>query len=457
MTYAESVRALFSLGRELAAPQQARVQKFGLANITILAEDLGQPQRSSPCAHIAGTNGKGSTAAMLESILRAAGLRTGLYTSPHLERINERIRVNGENISDQDFAAAWSRVHSSIESLMASGKFTAHPTFFECVTAIAFLAVAQHRVDFAIYEVGLGGRLDATNIVEPEVAVITPVDFDHENFLGHSIEEIAAEKAGIIKPGAWVVSVSERPEARAVIARRCAEMDARLVEADATARLENVQSSDGLYRAVAAFPHSGKQLALAPSLPGRFQIRNALTAAIAARLLAERGFPIPDAAIERGIATANWPGRLERLATEPDLYLDGAHNPAGARELLKFWKENYTGQRIFLVYGAMRDKAVDEISGLLFPHAAAVVLTEPRQPRAISAPLLAEMTSHDAKETIIVQDPGEALETALELAGPRDAVFATGSLFLVGELRSYWSKRAAKQSSIAGRESSSGS
>jgi dihydrofolate synthase / folylpolyglutamate synthase len=456
MTYEESVRALLSLGRELAAPQQARVQKFGLANITILAEDLGQPQRSAPCVHIAGTNGKGSTAAMLESILCKAGLRTGLYTSPHLERINERIRIKGENISDQDFAAAWSRVHSSIESLMASGKLAAHPTFFECVTAIAFLAFAEHQVDFTIYEVGLGGRLDATNIVEPEVAIITPVDFDHENFLGHSIEEIAAEKAGIIKPGSWVVSASERPEARAVIARRCAEMDARLVEVDATARPEDVQTSDGLYRAVAAFTHSRKKLTLAPSLPGRFQIRNALTATIAARLLAERGFPLPDAAIERGISAAIWPGRLERLATHPDLYLDGAHNPAGARELLKFWKENYAGRRIILVYGAMRDKAVDEISGLLFPHAAAVILTEPHQPRAISAPLLAEMTSHDAKETIIVHDPGEALEAALELAGPQDAVFATGSLYLVGELRAYWAKRAAKQSSVAGRNLSSG-
>jgi dihydrofolate synthase/folylpolyglutamate synthase len=453
MTYEESVRALFSLGRELAAPQQARVQKFGLANITILAADLGQPQCSSPCAHVAGTNGKGSTAAMLESILRVAGLHTGLYTSPHLQSINERIRINGENISDQDFAAAWSRVHSSIESLIASGKLTAHPTFFECVTAIAFLAFAQHKADFAIYEVGLGGRLDATNIVEPEVAVITPIDFDHENFLGHSIEEIAAEKAGIIKPGAWVVSASERPEARAVIARRCAEMDARLAEVDATARAEDVLSGGGLYSGLAAFTHSRKKLVLAPRLPGRFQIRNALTAAIAARLLAERGFSLPDAAIERGIATANWPGRLERLATQPDLYLDGAHNPAGARELLKFWQENYSGRRIFLVYGAMRDKAVEEISGLLFPHAAAIILTEPRQPRAISAPLLAEMTSHDAKETIIVRDPGEALEAALELAGPRDAVFATGSLYLVGELRSYWSKRAAKKSSVAGRNS----
>ncbi|MFZ3215901.1 MAG: folylpolyglutamate synthase/dihydrofolate synthase family protein [Candidatus Acidiferrales bacterium] len=443
MTYEESVRALFSLGRELAAPQQARVQKFGLGNITILAEELGRPQRASPCAHIAGTNGKGSTAAMLESILRAAGLRTGLYTSPHLERINERIRIKGENISDNDFAAAWSRVHSSIESLMAAGKLAAHPTFFECVTAMAFLAFAQHKVNFAIYEVGLGGRLDATNIVEPAVAIITPVDFDHENYLGHSIEEIAAEKAGIIKRGARVVSASERPEARAVIAQRCAEMDARLVEVHTAAHLENVQNSDGLYRAVAAFTDAPKKLTLAPSLAGRFQIGNALTAAVAARLLAERGFPIRDGAIERGIATAHWPGRLERLASHPDLYLDGTHNPAGARELLKFWQENYAGRRIFLVYGAMRDKAVDEISGLLFPHASAVVLTEPHQPRAISAPLLGEISSHDAKRTLIVRDSSEALETALQLAGPEDAVFATGSLYLVGELRAYWGKRAA--------------
>ena len=310
-------------------------------------------------------------------------------------------------------------------------------------------------MDFAIYEVGLGGRLDATNIVEPEVAIITPIDFDHEDFLGHSIQEIAAEKAGIIKPGAWVVSASERPEARAVIARRCAEMDARLVEVDATARAEDVQSDGGSYSGLAAFTHSRKKLVLAPRLPGRFQIRNALTAAVAARLLAERGFPLPYSALERGIATTNWPGRLERLATEPDLYLDGAHNPAGARELLKFWQENYSGRRILLVYGAMRDKAVDEISGLLFPHATAVILTEPHQPRAISASQLAEMTSHDAQDTIVVRDPGEALESALERAGPQDAVFVTGSLYLVGELRSYWSTRAAKQSSVTGRNSSS--
>jgi dihydrofolate synthase/folylpolyglutamate synthase len=443
MTYDESVRALYSLGRELAAPQQARVQKFGLENISILAEELGQPQRAAPCAHIAGTNGKGSTAAMLESILRTAGLRTGLYTSPHLERINERIRINGENISDEDFAAAWTRVHAAIESLMASGKLAAHPTFFECVTAMAFLAFAQHTVDFAVYEVGLGGRLDATNIVVPEVAILTPVDFDHENFLGHSIEEIAREKAGILKPGAWVVSASERLEARAVIAKRCAEMDARLVELDATTHLEEIQDQDGIYRATAVLTHSRKKLRLSPALPGRFQLRNALSAAIASRLLAERGFPINDEAIERGIATAKWAGRLERIGTHPDTYLDGAHNPSGARELLKFWEENYADRRIFLVYGAMRDKAVDEIAGLLFPHVDTVILTEPRQPRAVSAPLLAEMTGHHAKRILVIPDPAKALETAIELANTVNAVFATGSLYLVGDLRAYWHRRPA--------------
>ncbi len=449
MNYDESVRALLALGRELAAPRQpalssapgARVQKFGLENIATLSAALGNPHRAVPCVHIAGTNGKGSTAAMLESILRAAGLRTGLYTSPHLERINERIRTNGENISDDDFAAAWTRVHAAIESLLASGALAAHPTYFECVTAMAFLAFAEKKVELAIYEVGLGGRLDSTNIVVPEVAVITSIDFDHENYLGHSIEEIAGEKAGIIKPGAWVISSAERPEARAVIARRAAEMNARLVEVDTRWRLEDVRVSDGCSRAVASASDSEAKIYLAPALPGRFQLRNALTAAAAARLLAERGVNISDDAIARGIAAARWPGRLERISEHPAVYVDGTHNTAGARELVKFWDENFAGRRIWLVFGAMRDKAVDEIAGLLFPHAEAVILTEPRQPRAISVSLLAEMTAHLARKSLSIRDPGEALERALEMAQPGDAVFATGSLYLVGDLHKYWAAR----------------
>jgi dihydrofolate synthase/folylpolyglutamate synthase len=453
MNYQESVSALLSLGRELASPQQAGVQKFGLENISTLAQQLAQPQRSAACAHIAGTNGKGSTAAILESILRAAGFRTGLYTSPHLERINERIRINGEDIADDDFADAWTRVHSSIEGLMASGKLVAHPTFFECVTAMAFMAFAREGVNFAVYEVGLGGRLDATNIVEPAVAIITPIDFDHENYLGHSIEEIAAEKAGIIKHGAEVVSATQRPEAREVIAKRCTEMGARLTEIDAAAHIESLRNSNGFYRATAVFPRWSQKISLAPALAGRFQIGNALTAGVAARLLGDRGFRIDDTAIEQGIATVKWPGRLERLAVNPDVYLDGAHNPSGARELLQFWKENYAQRRIFLVYGAMRDKAVDEIAGLLFPYADKAILTEPRNPRAVSASLLAEMTGHHAKNILIVGDPYEALEAALKLAKPEDAIFATGSLYLVGALRSYWSNRAPIPIAIPGTSS----
>jgi dihydrofolate synthase/folylpolyglutamate synthase len=441
MNYEETVRALMALGRELGAPRQARLQKFGLESIRTLAKDLGNPHLRLPCAHVAGTNGKGSTAAMLESILRTAGLRTGLYTSPHLERINERIRINGEDIADQAFASAWTRVQASIESLMAAGKLGAHPTFFECITAMAFWIFCASRLDFAVYEVGLGGRCDATNIVLPEIAILTPIDFDHENFLGHSIEEIAAEKAGIIKRGAWVVSSAERPEARAVIARRARELDARLVEVDSAWRTEDAQALGGYHRAVVAPFDSHRTVVLAPALPGRFQIRNALTAAAAARLLAERGFPVTEDAIERGIRTVRWPGRLERMSERPTLYLDGAHNPAGARELVKFWEENFSDSRIVLVYGAMRDKAVDEIAGLLFPHADSVILTEPRQPRAISASLLAEIAGHLAKHAVVIRDPGEALERAIKMAAPEGSVFATGSLYLVGDLRAYWSRR----------------
>ena len=493
MNYAESVRSLLALGRELAAPQQARVQKFGLDNIRILSAALGNPHLAIPCVHVAGTNGKGSTAAMLESILRSSGLRTGLYTSPHLERINERIRINGEEISDEAFAAAWTRVQSAIESLMASGKLAAHPTFFECVTAIAFVAFRNagkpdvrereialggsqthqaRTLDVCVYEVGLGGRLDSTNIVQPEIAIITPIDFDHENFLGHSIEEIAGEKAGIIKPGSLVVSAPQRPEARAVIARRVDELNARLIETESIWRLNDLISHDGRYRAAAspveardssaaksspkseeAFvpaPSSResartdrgrREISIAPALPGRFQIQNALTAATAALLLRQRGFAITDEAISSGIASVRWPGRLERISGRPAIYLDGAHNPAAARELKNFWQDNFAGRRIILIYGAMRDKAVDEIAGVLFPMADRVILTQPRQPRAISAPHLAEITAGLARHSTTVADPAEALEHALDVAGPDDIIFITGSLFLVGDLRHHWRAR----------------
>jgi dihydrofolate synthase/folylpolyglutamate synthase len=463
MTYDEAVRYLLSLGRELASPQQASATKFGLENIRALTEHLGHPERRYPSAHIAGTNGKGSTAAMLASILESAGMRTGLYTSPHLTRINERIRVAGREISNEDFAAAVAGIRRAIEELLASGTLAAHPTFFECVTAIAFDEFARAGVDFAVFEVGMGGRLDATNVIEPEVAVITQIAFDHENYLGHSIEQIAGEKAGIIKPNAWVVSAAENPAARAVIRARAEAQHARLVELDESFHVKQLNAR-GMLEGAPDSPHStrfeiaeksdGRAIEITVPLAGRFQQRNALTALAAARLLAERGFKIDDAAIARGIAQVHWPGRLERIGDRPAVYLDGAHNPAGARELVAFWDAHFSGVPIHLVYGALRDKPVDEICGLLFPRAATVILTEPRQPRALSAPVLAEITSHFAGHVEIVPDPAAALERAVLRAAPEDAVFATGSLYLIEDYRRGWSNaHAASASSLAPRKS----
>jgi dihydrofolate synthase / folylpolyglutamate synthase len=437
MTYDEAVRRLFQLGKELASPQQGRVQKFDLENIRVLSKSLGNPHQASPCAHIAGTNGKGSTAAMLESILRASGRRTGLYTSPHLERINERIRIAGEPIGDAGFAAAFGRVQTAIEAGLANGTLRAHPTFFEVMTAMAFVAFADAGADFVVYETGMGGRLDATNIVNPEVIVITQIDFDHESFLGHSLEQIASEKAGIIKGGKAVVSSCERPEARGVIAAKCAEVGARLVEIDSAYQIRQLDSERGFYRAVisCADSHDSRdEIVLQLPLAGRFQVRNGMAAAAAAKILGAR-FSVSAESIARGIATVQWPGRLERLGERPSIFLDGTHNPAGARELLRFWDQNFDGQRIYLVYGSVRDKAVDEIAGLLFPRADTVILTEPRQPRAISVALLAEMTSGLAPRCEIVRDPVQALERALHLAAAEDAVFVSGSLYLVGDVR----------------------
>lgn len=453
MTYNEAVQCLLSLGLELAAPRQARVQKFDLKNIRTLARRLGEPQRKFPSVHIAGTNGKGSTAAMLERILRESGLKTGLYISPHLERINERIQLAGREISDQDFAGSFTRIHEWIERLLASGELAAHPTYFECLTAMALETFARQTVDLAVLEVGMGGRLDATNIVVPEVSVITQIDYDHENYLGHSIEQIAGEKAAIIKPNVPVVLAIERPRARMVAERRAAEVGAPVIEIERDFRLENVRAIEGCYSASALHVESGEQFQLAPSLAGRYQLRNALAALAAARVLARRGFPVTRQSIERGLVKVCWPGRLEKMGDRPPLYLDGTHNPAGARELVDFWERHFAGRHIVLIYGAMRDKAVDEVCGLLFPRAARVILTEPRQKRSIAVKALAAMTGHLARELDMAADPVHAVKRALEVARPEDAIFITGSLYLAGDLRPFLRERCGQfhQPPVAGR------
>ena len=442
MNYQAAVRYLLSLGRELAAPTQVAAAKFDLENIAILAERLGRPDRAYPSAHIAGTNGKGSTAAFLESILRRSGFRTGLNTSPHLEKINERIRVNGEEISDEAFAETFTRIQVLNEELLAAGKLRAHPTYFECVTAMAFECFARERVDFGVFEVGLGGRLDATNILTPVVSVITRVDFDHESFLGHSLAEIATEKAGILKPGVPLILAEQRPEALEVIRAHANELACPLILTGAAFRIEKEWTENGCSRASVTENESGWSFTLSPQLPGKFQIQNSLNAVAAARYLQNRGYRVSDDAMAQGIAEAVWPGRLEKLQADPDVYLDGAHNPAAARELAAFLEQYLAGRKIWLVFGALRDKAVDEMAGILFPLAAEVIFTQPRTTRAISVTRLAEITSHDAAHFTVVPEPEAALEQALHRAAPHDAIVVAGSLYLIGQLRHYWKNRA---------------
>jgi dihydrofolate synthase/folylpolyglutamate synthase len=442
MNYEDAVRYLLTLGRELAAPTQAAAAKFDLENITVLAKRLGNPERAYPSAHIAGTNGKGSTAAFLESILRRAHLRTGLNTSPHLERINERIRVNGEEISDAAFAGTFTRIQRVTEELLAVGKLRAHPTYFECVTAMAFEYFSKADVQTGVFEVGLGGRLDATNILTPAVSIITRIDFDHENFLGHSLQEIASEKAGILKEGVPVVVAEQHQEAREVILARAKELGCPVIETSAEYRIENSAMEKGCARARVTRVSSGRWMQIAPQLPGAFQLQNAVNAVAAARVLQRQGFRISTEAIQEGIAATVWPGRLEKLHSRPDVYLDGAHNPGAARELAGFWEQQFANRKIFLLYGALRDKAVDEIAGILFPHAAEVIFTEPRTSRAISAAQLSEIAAHHAPQSVVLADAEKALDYVLGKTAEDDAVFITGSLYLVGQLRHYWKQRA---------------
>ena len=447
MTYAETVSYLLTVGQEL------RGVKFDLANVSRLLEALGHPERCWKSVHIAGTNGKGSVAAMMEAVLRAAGYRTGLYTSPHLVRVNERIRVAGEEISDADFASVCGDVLALVERLLAERALPGHPSFFECLTATAFEHFRRAGCDIAVLETGMGGRLDATNVVRPLVSVITPVDFDHEAYLGHSLGQIAFEKAGIIKEGGVVISAPQRPEAAAVIERVAHERGARLVVATEVqgprSEVQGHQPADlGLWT-----------LDLGPlpvALPGRHQVENARLVVLAAEQLRRLGLRISDQALRQGLAGVRWPGRLEWIQGRPRLLLDGAHNPAGARALRAYLEEfrisdcgfrisnvekggnpqsAIRNPKLVLLFGAMRDKAVAEMADLLFPLAGAVVLTRPAQKRAATTQVLAQLTAHLNHRIIECEEPGAALAKARDLAGPDGIVVVTGSLYLVGAVK----------------------
>ena len=414
MSYVESVQFLYSLGNELKVGA-----KWGLERMQALLDALGNPEGGQRFVHVAGTNGKGSTCAMIASVLTEAGYQTGLYTSPHLIEPTERIQINGQPVSDREFAATFDTVHDAAEGLLRENRIDGHPSYFETVTAMAFL-IFRERCQVGVIEVGLGGRLDATNVIHPELCVITPVSFDHESFLGNSLQLIAGEKAGILKPKVPLVLSRQSAPAQAVIERRATELGVPIIA-----------TTDVYVANVALTPHGcsfeADGVGYACPLPGKHQMENALAAIQACRYL-----EVPTQAIQMGLEKTRWPGRLEYLSQHPDFVLDGAHNPAGAAALADYIREFCRERPVWIVYGAMRDKAIEEVTGQIFPLADRLILTAPNLPRALRPEAIAEITPHpNMTVTLSVQEA-----TAIARTAPDHAiVFFTGSLFVVGEAR----------------------
>jgi dihydrofolate synthase/folylpolyglutamate synthase len=439
-SYETAVARIYALGHELA---QTPAHKFDLAHMRVLLAALDNPERRFPSVLIAGTNGKGSTAATLASILRASGLRTGLYTSPHLVRINERIRIDGQAIGDDDFALVHDLVERTAERLVGDGELPWHPSFFEMLTAIAFEHFARRKVEIAVLEVGMGGRLDATNVVEPRVSVITDISLDHQKFLGDTVTEIAAEKAGIIRPGGAVVTLPQQPQANDVIGNKILELGARAV--NAVPYVPPVSPASSEYRAansartpVSRYPLQvmGKQITVETPLLGRHQLRNVALAIAAAEELARQGFPIAAASIERGIRETRWAGRFQVMpatASAPEYVFDVAHNPAGAWALRSTLSAGYPDRALTFIFGAMRDKAIGEMAEILFPLAERVIATRADNPRSATPEEIREAASRASTVIEEAADVSAALELA-RTSTPRDGVVViTGSIYIVGE------------------------
>jgi len=398
--------------------------KFGLATMQALLEEMGQPERAFPSLLVAGTNGKGSVAAYCDSALRASGLRVGRYTSPHLVRVNERITVSGREISAAAFGRAVRAVRDAATRLVARGRLDAHPTFFEVLTAAAFAHFRAQRVDVAVLEVGLGGRLDATNVVRPLVSAIVSIDFDHEVYLGRTLAAIAAEKAGVMRRARATVIGPVSAEARSALRTRARATGARLVDATQGARI--LATPNGVELRTPARLYRG----LRP-LPGAHQRANLLVAIRLLEAARDAGLPVKLAAVPEAIARTRWPGRLEHVAGDPPLVLDGAHNPAGARALAAHLR---AGPPFVLVFAAMADKDVAGLAQALFPLAKAVVLTQPHVSRAVSPGELARRCGRLASGAERVPSVFRALARARRLARlrPGTVVVVAGSLFLVG-------------------------
>jgi dihydrofolate synthase/folylpolyglutamate synthase len=422
MNFGEVVEYLLSLGHETLA------MKLGLRNTELLLQALGNPELTFPSVQIAGTNGKGSTAVMLDSICRAANIRCGLYTSPHLVSITERISISGTEISRTDFADCATVVRDVSEQLVARKQIEAMPTFFEQVTAIALLAFRNAGIELAILETGLGGRLDATTAANARIVAITPIAMDHEEYLGNTLESIASEKAAIIRNGVKAVLATQPPEAFAVLIRRCEDTGVVPIFED-SAHLIDDTTPDGRFCVTFESARSRYEKVWL-GLRGEHQVDNTAVAIRLAELL-----QIPSPAIVAGISSATHPGRLELIQRRPAILLDGAHNPAGCQSL-RDYLDAFAPRPLTLVFGAMRDKQIEQIGEILFPIAELLVLTPIQNPRSASIETLAAVADRFAKGRVMkAQSSLQALRIATETTPPDGLICIAGSLYLIGELR----------------------
>ena len=436
MNFKESVSYLYGLGHEILA------MKLGLETIRLLAESCGNPHLEFNAVHIAGTNGKGSTAAFTDSILHAAGIRSGLYTSPHLDSITERIMIGGKGISPDDFARLATLVREKGEGLVSDGALQFLPTFFEQITMIAYLFFAEQRIDLAVLEVGMGGRLDATNICRPVVTAITPVGMDHQQYLGDTLAKIAAEKAGIIKRGVPVVIAPQEKGALDVILARARELDAPTIVAGdncQAALIDNPVIIDrGKYRITCQNDRLKVDAKL--NLRGLHQTTNAVTAIAISQQLIEAGWEISSDAVNSGLRSVAWPGRLEIFWTSEDkapILLDGAHNIDGARALRAFLDDHFHDTPVTLLFGAMADKDVETMCGVLFPAARIIITTKVSNPRAESSEKLSTLAANSQAEIFRTESVTEAISLGLKITPPTGILCISGSLYLVGEAKRF--------------------